>query len=141
MTMSTSNAAAQAALNARTALVDAGSGPGKVRIYSGTPPAGGPDAALSGNTLLAELTMSDPSFPPATDTNPGARSVANAVSDDTDADATGTATFFRIVDSDDTPHLQGTAGTAGTDMILDSASVTAGQTVGVTSITLNQPES
>lgn len=140
MAIKISNAAAQAAVTAVVTRVDAGSAEGRVRIYSGTEPADA-DAALSGNVLLADLAMSDPAFPSPTDTNPGARVVANAVTDDTSADATGTATFFRLVDSDGTAVVQGSAGTSGTDMILDSASITAGQTVGVSSITINLPES
>lgn len=47
--------------NARAdALLDVLNG-GTVRIYSGTRPAT-PDTALSGNTLLAELSMGNPAF-------------------------------------------------------------------------------
>ena len=57
---------------------------------------------------------------------------------DASADATGTAAHFRIYASDGTTaHIQGTAGTSGTDMILDSASFSAGQafTISAFSIT------
>lgn len=111
----------------------------RLRLYSGTPPAN-VDAALSGNTLLAELVMSNPAFGAAVDANPGGRVTANAISDDTSADATGTATFARIVDRDNTPRIQLTAGTSGTEVILNSAALQAGANVGVSSLTFTQPE-
>ena len=139
MAISISNAAARAALDACVDLVDGGSAAGVVRIFAGSVPADA-DTALSGQTQLAELTMSDPAFGTSTDAAPGATVAANAVTDDSSADATGTATFFRCLDSNGNVIFQGTAGTSGTDMILDSASITAGQTVSITSITMTHPE-
>jgi len=56
---------------------------------------------------------------------------------DTAADATGTAAHFRIYASDGTTaHMQGTVGTSGADMIVDSVSFTAGQSFSVTSFSL-----
>jgi hypothetical protein len=56
---------------------------------------------------------------------------------DASADATGTAAHFRVYDSGgSTCHIQGTVGTSGTDMIVDSVSFTAGQQFNVTSFTL-----
>ena len=56
---------------------------------------------------------------------------------DTSADASGTAAHFRIHDSAGTNcHMQGTCGTTGTDMILDSVSFTAGQSFTVSSFTI-----
>lgn len=117
-------------LNAITTAVDAGAGAGKIRIYAGTRPATG--GAVT--TLLAELAMSDPSFPVAVS---GVLTAAvDSISDDTSADATGVASWFRIVDSADNFVLDGSAGTSGTDMILSSASIQAGVVVSVTSIVI-----
>lgn len=112
-----------------------------LRIYSGTAPAN-VDASLSGNTLLAQLEMSNPSFGAAVDVTPGARATANAISDDTSADATGTATFFRILDRNNVPRIQGTVtGTGGGgDMEFNSTSIQSGATVRVTSLTVTMPE-
>ena len=56
---------------------------------------------------------------------------------DTSADATGTAAHFRIYASDGTTaHMQGTVGTSGTDMIVDSVSFTAGQAFTISAFTL-----
>lgn len=56
---------------------------------------------------------------------------------DASADGTGTAGHFRIYDSGgSTCHIQGTVGTSGTDMIVDSVSFTAGQTFTINTFTL-----
>ncbi len=111
-----------------TALVDAGAGAGKLRIYDGTQPATG--GAVT--TLLAELAMNDPSFGAAA----AGVLTANAITDDTSADNTGTATWFRIVDSDDTFVLDGDAGVGSEALVLNTAAVTAGVNVEVSSLVL-----
>jgi hypothetical protein len=83
-------------LNAIRDFIDQASGSpnaGYIRIYSGTQPAAGGDA-LSGNTLLAELRFADPSG-----SNAAARALTfNAIVSDVAANATGTATWARILD-------------------------------------------
>lgn len=136
-----SNVAARGAVDNLTARVDTG-GAGSLRIYSGTAPADA-DAALSGNTLLAQLTFSATAFGAATDLNPGARATANAISDDTSADATGTATFFRILSGAGTVIAQGdvTASGGGGSMQLNTTSIVASALVSCTSMTITLPES
>ena len=57
--------------------------------------------------------------------------------EDLSADNTGTATHFRIYASDGTTaHIQGTVGTSGADMIVDSTSFTSGQTFTVTAFSI-----
>lgn len=119
-----------ARLDEITAKIDAGTGAGKLRIYDGTRPATGGTAT----TLLAELTLNDPSFPAAA----SGQMTANAITDDSSADATGTATWFRIVDSDNNFVLDGDVGTSGSDLNLNSTSITAGVTVEVTSLVLTE---
>lgn len=105
-----------------------------LKIRTGSVPA--TCATADSGTVLATLNL--PS-----DWMAAASSGAKALSgtwQDTSADATGTAAHFRIYDSGgSTCHLQGTAGTSGTDMILDSASFTAGQQFTVTAFTLTAP--
>jgi len=136
-----SNVAAIAAANAITALIDGGAGPGKLRIYDGAQPAG-PDTAVSTQTLLAELTLSDPSFGTAVDGNPGGLATANAVTDDTSANATGIASWFRVVDSNGVAVIDGSAGVAADtpDLTLDNKNIQVGATVKVTSWTITMPE-
>ena len=58
---------------------------------------------------------------------------------DTSADASGTPAHFRIYASDGTTcHMQGTVGTSGTDMIVDSATFTAGQQFTINTFTLTE---
>lgn len=57
--------------------------------------------------------------------------------EDLSADDTGTAAHFRVYASDGTTaHMQGTVGTSGTDMIVDSTSFTSGQTFTVTAFSI-----
>jgi len=108
---------------------------GKLRIYDGTQPAAG-GGALSGNTLLAELTMNADAFPSAS----GGVLTANAITQDSSADNTGTATWFRLLKSDGTTVLiDGSVGTSGADLNLNSVALTAGGTVSVTSLTFTLP--
>lgn len=142
MTTLITNAAARAACDAVVDLLDAGSGPGKLRIYSaGSGVPANADDALTDQVLLAELTLSDPAFGNAADINPGARATANAITGDTSADATGTAAFFRALDSNNVVVIQGNVGTSGAELILNTVNLTAGVAVNVTSWTHTQPES
>lgn len=107
---------------------------GSLRIYSGTPPANAA-AALSGNTLLAECAFSTTAFLPAVN----GVAVARTISSDTNADATGVATFFRALETGGTNVVfQGTVSTAGAELNLTSISVVAGGTVAITSFSYAQ---
>ena len=108
---------------------------GKLYIYSGTQPATG-GGGLSGNTLLSTLTMGSDSFP----SSSGGVLTANAITQDSSAAATGTAAWFRLTKSDTTTVLlDGSVGTSGADLNLNSVSITSGGTVSCTSFTITQP--
>ncbi len=111
-----------------TTLIDAGAGAGLIRIYDGARPATG--GAVT--TLLAELTCSDPSAAAAS----GGVWTFDTITDDASADADGTATWFRIVDSNGAFVLDGDVGTSGSDLNLNSVSLTTGGTVSITSFTI-----
>lgn len=133
------NNVAKAMLDALTAAADAGTA-AVIEIYSGSVPADA-DASAAGLTLLASLTMSATSFGAAADLNPGARITANSITADSSADATGTASCFRIkTQTGGTVICQGTVGTASADLILNTVSITAGSTVSITSGTITLPE-
>lgn len=95
--------------------IDAGSGAGKLKIYT-----------TGLGSLLATFTMADPSG-----------SVTNDVLTldfDPDLSTTaigdGTAAEATITDSDDVVVMSGlTVGTSGTHIVLDSVSITSGQTL------------
>lgn len=136
-----SNAAAIAACDAIVDLIDGGAGAGLLRIYSGTQPAD-PDTAATG-TLLAEITLNDPAFGAAADAAPGGIATASVspALEDTSANATGTAGYFRVVDSNGTAIMDGEVGTSGADLNLNTTSIVSGATVSVTSWTVTMPES
>lgn len=132
------NAVALVALNAIADAADAGTA-AVINIYDGTPPA---DAdAAEGNTLLAQLTMSATAFGNAADDTPGAIVTAASITADSSANATGTATHFRVLTQDGgTVVYQGTVGTSDADCILNTVSITSGSTVSISSFTISLPE-
>lgn len=140
MAIKISNAAAIAACDAIVDKVDDGSGAGTLVIYDGTRPAD-PDTAVTSQNVLAELTFSDPAFGAAADDAPGGKATASSITADSSADATGTATWFRVFDSDDNALWDGDVGTSGSDLNLSSTSITSGDTVSITSLTFEMPES
>lgn len=100
-----------------------------LRIYDGTRPATGGAAT----TLLAEL-VCNATFAPA---SAAGLLTLNAIASDTAANATGTATWFRIVQSNGTTHvMDGNVSTSGSDMNLNSTSIIVGGTVAITSFTI-----
>lgn len=105
-----------------------------LRIYSGTRPADA-DTAITG-TLLAELTCGSPFA--ASATSEGVLTL-NAITQDSSANASGTATHFRLVKSDGTTVVcDGDVGTSGSDLNLVTASITAGQPVQITSFIITE---
>lgn len=133
---SITTAAQNAACDAVVDLVDVG-GAGSLRIYAGTPPADA-NAALSSNTLLANLAMSATAFGSAS----SGVATAATITADSSADATGTATFFRILAGNGTTVvIQGSVGTSGCDLNLTTTSIVSGQPVSVSSLTYTQQAS
>lgn len=129
MTLSYSTTLRNATVDAITTAAGASA---LLRIYNGTPPAN-VGTALSGNTLLAELTCNSTFAPSASS---GVLTL-NSITSDSSADATGTASFFRIYKSDGTTAvLQGTVGTSGEDLNLNTTSIVSGAQVAVTSFTI-----
>lgn len=141
MTLSIANTSALVMADAAVDACDAGTGVPQATliIYSGTPPTL-VDTGLAGNTILAQLDMSNPAFGAAADAAPGATAGASAISDDTSADNAGTATFFRILDRDSVPKIQGAVATSGAELNMNSVIISAGATVQVTSLTVTMPE-
>lgn len=126
-----------AACDAIVDLLDAGAGAATIEIRTGTQPATVGTAASG--TLLGTLTCSDPAFGAAA----AGVATASAITDDTSADATGTAGWFRAYDSDSVAVIDGdiTATSGGGDMELDDTSIVAGGTIAVSSWTVTMPAS
>ena len=125
-----SNTAVSAAADAVCPLLNNG----YLRIYSGTQPATA-DTAVTTQTLLAELRWNATAFGAAS----SGVATANAITADTSADNTGTATWFRALKSDGTTVVfDGSVGTSGADLNLNSTSISAGAAVSVTSFTYTE---
>lgn len=101
---------------------------GFLRIYDGSRPSTGGAAT----TLLAELTCNATFAPSAS----GGVLTLNAITQDSSANATGTATWFRIVTSGGSFVIDGNVGTSGSDLNLNTTSIVSGAAVSVTSFTI-----
>jgi len=101
-----------------------------IRLYDGTQPTNA-NTAISTQTLLVSLTVAG-SF--GTDSN-GTITLGTVTSGT--AVASSTATFFRIVKSDGTTVvMDGSVGTSGADMNLNTTTIASGQTVSISAGTI-----
>lgn len=104
---------------------------GYIRIYDGSQPANA-DTAVSGQTLLAELRFGADAFGAAS----GGVITANAITADASANATGTASWARILASNgSTVWFDGSVGTSSANVILNTTSIVAGAEVSCSSLT------
>jgi len=112
----------------------AGATNGFLRIYGGEQPAT-PEEAVSTQPILAELDFGNPAFSAAS----GGVITANAIEDEDDALASGTATWFRVVRLNGPALWDGSVGESGADLILDSVKIKAHARVSVMSLTYTLP--
>ena len=102
---------------------------GYIRIYDGTQPTNA-DTALGAQVLLAELRFNADAAPSASN---GVLTF-NAITQDSSANNTGTASWFRALKSDgSTVMFDGTVGVSGSDLNIATTAIVAGAIVGVTS--------
>lgn len=121
--------------NAEVDAIVALANTGYIRIYDGSQPANA-NTAVSTQTLLAELRFGSTAFGAAA----SGTATANAITSDSSANATGTASWFRVLKSDGTTVLwDGSAGTATADLILNTTSIVSGATVAITAMTYTHP--
>lgn len=100
-----------------------------LRIYDGTQPTDA-DTAIGAQVLLAELTLGSPM---ASGASNGVLTYGS-ITQDSSANNTGTAAWYRIVKADGTTIVEdGTVGTSGCDLNLTSTSITSGVAVSITS--------
>jgi hypothetical protein len=106
---------------------------GKLRIYDSTQPTDA-DTALGAQVLLADLTFGATAFAAAS----AGSKAANSITQDSSADATGTATWGTLVAS--TRATTGThdmsCGTSGANLNFNSVAISSGAAVSVSSLTL-----
>lgn len=90
-----------------------------------------------GTTLLAELTFANPAF----GASSSGTATANAITADSSADNTGTAALARIRNRDNTTVFEGTIGTSGEVVNLNTTSITSGDNCSCSSFTVTSPAS
>lgn len=101
-----------------------------LRIYNGTRPATGGAAT----TLLGTFTLGSPFAPAA-----AAGVLSPNLPADTTGAAAGTATWFRIVKADGTTHvLDGSVGTSGADLNLNTTTISVGVAMAITGFTITR---
>lgn len=121
------NAGANAAADATCALLNTG----YLRIYDGTQ-AVDADTAVGAQVLLAELRFGATAFGAAV----AGVATANAITQDSAANATGTATWFRALKSDGTTAVfDGSVGTATSNIVLNSVAIQINAAVSVSALT------
>src|SRR6267143_5297729 len=113
---------------------------GFLEIYDGTQPTTA-DTAIGAQVNLATLTFGATAF----GASVAGVATANAIGQDASANATGTASWFRIFKTTHTPGsgdeaglrvMDGSVGTSGANLNLNSVAISAGAAVSVTSLTL-----
>lgn len=113
-----------------TAIVTALGSAGYIEIRSGTRPAN-PATAVTG-TLLATLPLSSTAG-----TVSNGVLTMNAITADSSADNTGTATWFRAFNATGPVAVfDGNVGTSGSDLNLNSVSIVAGGSVSISSFVI-----
>lgn len=127
----TRNAAADAVVD----LLDAGSGAGTIKIYTGSQPASANDAPTG--TLLVTVNLADPAFGAA---STGVATLAGTPLSGTGV-AAGTAGWARLADSAGATVLDGsvTATGGGGQVELATTTISVGVTVQITSGTVTMP--
>jgi hypothetical protein len=127
MTTGYSSTLRNAQLDAITTAVGSA---GKLQIYDGTRPATGGTAT----NKLAEFTLGSPFAAAAS----GAV-LSPTLPSNTNGLLAGTATWFRITTSGGTFVIDGSAGTSGTDLVLNTASIAVGTAnVAITAFTITR---
>lgn len=121
--------AANAANDAQLALLNSGT----IEIYDGAQPAT-PLTAITTQVLLAVLTFGATAFAASV----AGAALANAITNDSDANATGIPAWARLKKSGGTALMDCTAGTVSTDLILDHATINIHDTVHATSLTIRE---
>lgn len=113
--------------------IDAGSGAGKLLLYTATRPATG--AAITTQTLLASITLNDPCGT----VSSGVLTLdVDPIPTDSSADATGTAAWARLVTSADAFVADLSVGTSAADVIMNTVSVVIATPVTITSATITE---
>ena len=121
-------------VNAKANAVGDALNTGYLRVYDGTQPVDA-NTAVGAQVLLAELRFNADAFAAAS----GGVITANAITQDSSANATGTATWARVLASDGTTvWFDGSAGTGTVNFVLNTASIVVGAVVSCSAFTLTE---
>ena len=139
MTVNTAISMAQALslLDAETAAIGAG---GELRFYSGTRPTTVDDPPTG--VLLGRLSLANPAFAPAADNVTAASATANGLPLRGNAEASGQASWARVVTSDGTGIRDGNVGQSGltdADFVLASVDFLQGEQFELSQWTVTLP--
>lgn len=128
-----------ASVNAVTALLNVG-GAGYIEIRTGAQPADVSVAATG--IVLATLPLSATAFGAATDGTGKATAAANPITEDSSADTTGTATWFRAYSGAGVAVIDGNAGLAADTpaLVLNNVDLTLNDTVNISPWNFEQSE-
>ncbi len=111
-----------------------------ITIYNDTQPTDA-DTAIGAQTLLATLTCSA-TMGVVTDGAPGGLLTLNAITSDVSADATGTASWFRMLTQGaGTTICDGSVGTGTNDIVFNTVAFEISAEIAISSYTFNHPES
>lgn len=116
-----------------TALNTALGGGATIKFYTGTI-AATPETSIGAQTLLGTLTGNATAFG---DVTSGVLT-ARAITQDSAADATGTATWARLATSGGTAIADVDVGTSGASINLNSVSIVTGGPISITSFTFTE---
>jgi hypothetical protein len=124
-----------AVANAMIGIIGSNVNNGFIKIYDGTQPTNGGDAITTQN-LIATLPLNSTAFGAASNGVMAANAIGPAV-----AAFSSTAIWYRLTDSGGTFMIDGSVGTSGCDLNLNTVTITSGDTVAVTSFSITQPRS
>lgn len=121
--------------NSVKTAIDAGSAGGTIKLYTGSMPTT-PNDAVTSQTLLGTLTCSDPCG-----TVSGTTLTFSSITQDSAADATGTAAWARIADSTGLAVMDIDAGVigGGAALQLNTTSIVAGGPIVISSLSITFP--
>lgn len=116
--------------------VDGGTPPGRIEHRVGSQPTNVNDA--SSGALLGTNLFGNPAFGAAST----GTATANAITNDSSADSSGTAGYFRVytgAGGDTAALFQGNSGTATVDLVFDNNVIVAGGVIAISSFTITVP--
>lgn len=131
LTSSTGVASRNLGLNASFDILNSG----HLMIYDGAQPSTA-DTALGAQVLLADLSLNATAFAAAS----AGSKAAGAITQDSSANATGTAAWMTLVATARTTvgTIDGSVGTSGANLNMNSVAISSGAAVSCSSLTITQ---